>query len=346
MLLTKKSIPTLKNLLFHTMSVLCFVIYETSIIIFSEQPFNTWVLLTFYLFDIGWFYTLAYLIYPSLQKHIRKAAVKVLIGFCAITIFASFLLLMNLVILWVHTGNADALITKFLIFRSIWRGVYISIIALCFWYYKDRIAKAKDLQIQTELRLEAEKQQLELENAYLRSQVNPHLLFNSLTYLYKEALINLPNASKPVMLIAEMMDYALQPGSNGKATLREEADHIQRLVTLYKLLGTRTQQIHYTHNFENPDLLVPPLIFNHFVENLLKHGILNDESNPAIIDLTEKNNVVELYTCNKIKPVTRTGHGQGLSNTEARLKKHFAGKYELHTKTEDQLYITRLKLYL
>lgn len=327
-------------------SIICFVIYETSIVVFSKQPFNARVLLTFYLLDIAWFYTLVYLIYPSLQKLVRQNFVKILIGSSSIILFALLLLLANQVTVWIYTGIADTQITEFLIFRSIWRGVYISMIALCFWYYKDRIARARDLQIQTELRFEAEKRQLELENYYLRSQVNPHLLFNSLTYLYKEALINLPNASQPVMLIAEMMDYALKPGANGKATLREEADHIQRLVTLYKLLGARTRQVHYNHNLEHPDLLVPPLIFNHFVENVLKHGVLDDENHPAIIELNEKDGVVELLTRNNIKPGINDGHGQGLVNTEARLNKHFLGKYHLHTQTEAEQYITHLKLYL
>lgn len=336
----------LRSILLHTTSVLCFVMYETSIVIFSKQPFNGWVLSLFYILDVAWFYLLAYRIYPYLQLLTRSNFIRTTLGVLALSMFALILLLANQISIWIYTGQANLAITDFLIFRSIWRGVYISLIALCFWYHRDRISKAQELQLQTELRFEAERRQLELENAYLRSQVNPHLLFNSLTYLYKEALINLPNASQPVMLIAEMMDYALNPGINGKATIQEEAKHIDRLVRLYQLLGDRAGSIRFNSAIENTDLLIPPLIFNHFVENVLKYGVLNDIQNPATIELKERDRVVELTTINQIKEGSQPGHGQGLNNTQARLNKHYPGRHNLQIDHIGLDYITRLQIEL
>ncbi|ULT39958.1 histidine kinase [Niabella defluvii] len=334
-------------MLLHIAGVVCFIVYETAVIVFIKQPFNIVVLLTHYAVDVGWFYLLMFRFFPDISKKKTGLYVKIALYLLCLACFVATLISANQILDWAYKGISEFSISEVLLFRSLWRAIYISIIALCFWYARDRIKKAKELQLQTKLRYNAEKKTLEVENAYLRSQVNPHLLFNSLTYLYKEMLIKLPDASKPVMLLAEMMDYALKPGQpNGMTKLEDEAAHIRRLIAFYQLTDSRAAYLYFHCDIEDANFEVPPLIFNHFIENVLKYGVLDDEARAAVIELNATESIIQFKTRNKVKTAAGKGHQSGLANTQARLEKHYPGKHTLTITAHNDEYLVELILII
>jgi two-component system, LytTR family, sensor kinase len=187
-------------------------------------------------------------------------------------------------------------------------------------------------QNQTQRELETRTMQTELN--FLKSQINPHFLFNTLNSLYALTLRKSDDAPDVVIKLSEMMRYMLYECNEQQVYLSKEINYISNYLDLERLRHKKTD-IRFDVVGEAGDLKIAPLIFIAFIENAFKHGASNHLSGGFVhIHLHIEQNEVNLYVENakpESQPVLnhkRSG-GIGLVNVKRRLDIIYPDNYHL-----------------
>lgn len=196
---------------------------------------------------------------------------------------------------------------------------------------------------------ETEKQNLAIELAMLRAQVNPHFLFNTLNNI-KSLVKSLP--SKAVYSIEKLngiMNYMLYESSLETVPFEKEIAYIKDYIELERIRYSSPEYISFTVNGDYSGVKIPPLIFMPFIENAFKHGNKLKEPPGIRISIGINNNEVNFFTKNYVKDNTETrikNSGFGLKNIRRRLSLLFGSNYELKIFNENKEFSVNLKLML
>ncbi|MCR4860036.1 MAG: histidine kinase [Bacteroidales bacterium] len=177
---------------------------------------------------------------------------------------------------------------------------------------------------------EMEKAKAEAELASLKSQVNPHFLFNTLNNIYSLIQINPDVAQGAVHDLSGMMRYVLYDSNDNLVPLSKEVTFLQDYIELMRLRLAPNISLDVELP-ENPsNRKIAPLLFIPLVENAFKHGIDDTEASSIRICLEENADNVTLRTGNTSFPKSdgdRSGSGIGIANLEKRLEMLYPGKY-------------------
>ena len=166
------------------------------------------------------------------------------------------------------------------------------------------------------------------ELSFLRSQVNPHFLFNSLNSVYNRIRKKDPQGGEYVMALADLMQYALQPlAATDEVPLESELEHIGNYIKLQKL--RYSADVDFKLFKDDRELKIIPLLLITLIENVFQHGEFTDERYPNRIEINISGGKLTLLTHNRVRPDHRPGHGLGLVNTRKRLQHHYPGHYIL-----------------
>ena len=189
--------------------------------------------------------------------------------------------------------------------------------------------------------LEAEKQRAEM--AFLRSQLNPHFLFNTLNNIIELMHKDVNKAEDFVVKLSVILRTALQGQGVSKITLDEELNLIKNYVELQSLRLSSNNKVKFEVSGNTAGLNIEPLLLINFIENVFKHG-LSDTENELIIRIHAGGGRLELYTENNISRAGRPGLGKGigLDNVKKRLEIAYRNKYRLQL----QEHHSRFKLNL
>lgn len=191
-------------------------------------------------------------------------------------------------------------------------------------------------------RLELEISKAKLSN--LRNQINPHFLYNTLSYMYAQARPVSENLSKSILLLSEMMRYSLDNTQNNtEVPLELEIDYIQNYVEIHSL---RFEKDFYV-NFEIEGIIknekILPMVLINYVENAIKHGITNDIKNPINISLkVSEENIIFETTNKKQKGHKDFSSGIGLANTQNRLRLYYKQDFNLEVEDENKIFKVNL----
>jgi hypothetical protein len=199
---------------------------------------------------------------------------------------------------------------------------------------------------------ELQNETLQSELRFLKSQINPHFLFNTLNSLYALTLKKSDNAPDIVLKLSEMMRYMLYDCNEKLVPLSREVAYIRNYLDLEKLRQARHLDIRFNVKGHISDQKIAPLMFIPFIENCFKHGVGHHvEKGFVYIDLEVVDNQMDLRIENS-KPVSlpkqtlaRSG-GIGLVNVRRRLDLLYAGNYSLDIVDSPDSYCVYLKLYL
>ncbi|MBZ9731443.1 histidine kinase [Salegentibacter sp. JZCK2] len=184
--------------------------------------------------------------------------------------------------------------------------------------------------------------QLESEIKYLRAQVHPHFLFNTLNNLYALTLKNSKKAGEVVLKLSEMLDYFLYEGNQWKVSLEKELELLGNYISLEKIrYGDRLEVTFQTEGtIEGQN--IPPLLLLPFVENSFKHGASQLQSFVWIKIRTKvENNVLHFHVSNKRKKINKMENkkkGLGLNNVEKRLDLLYKGHYSLKINDQEDFF--------
>jgi two-component system, LytTR family, sensor kinase len=191
----------------------------------------------------------------------------------------------------------------------------------------------KNLYLHQQQNQALEKEKLEAELKFLKSQINPHFLFNTLNNLYALTLKKSDKAPDVVIKLSEMLDYMLYNSNEKEVKLTEEIKLIENYLELEKIrYGDRLKQ-----NIEikgsDGGKYIAPLIILPFIENSFKHGVSSAIHNPFVdISLQISDKCLELSVKNSFNEQTvkeNYSEGIGLKNVIRRLELLYPNRHEL-----------------
>lgn len=139
--------------------------------------------------------------------------------------------------------------------------------------------------------VELQKEKTKAELKYLKGQINPHFLFNTLNNIYSLARKGSPQTAEAVMKLSTLMRFMLYEASHASILLVEELTLIQDYIELEKLRYGDRLRIQYEESIDDPAQQIAPLLIIHFVENAFKHGASESRNDAAItikISLSKK----------------------------------------------------------
>jgi len=168
----------------------------------------------------------------------------------------------------------------------------------------------------------------------LKSQVNPHFLFNSLNNIYSLALDNSPETSKMILNLSDFYRYILYDTGQDRIELGKEIMFLKKYIEVQKLRFENHEKIKFKVGGNTDDLWVSPLIFFPLIENAFKHGTVeNKESDSIEISISVTQNSVGISVLNTIPHLkemdVKESSGIGLDNVRRRLELEYPEKHSL-----------------
>ena len=211
---------------------------------------------------------------------------------------------------------------------------------------------AADWTRNTRERQALEAQHLQSELRFLRSQVNPHFLFNTLNSLYALTLKKSDRAPATVLKLSDMMRYMLYESNARLVLLQQEVDYVRNYLDLEQLRHGEHADIRFDIDGEIDGQRIAPMLFITFVENAFKHGFARvlEGAFVHIILLIEDQEV--RFHIENAKPTLlpddeeRGPGGIGLINVQRRLDLLYDQRYELHSLETEDTYSVDLYLNL
>jgi sensor histidine kinase YesM len=190
----------------------------------------------------------------------------------------------------------------------------------------------------------------ESELQFLKSQINPHFLFNNLNNLYSYSLDNSPKTSSIILELSSVLRYMLYDCQENFVSLAKEVKHLHNFTALYELQIENRGQICFHQQINSSRHQIAPLILIIFIENAFKYSTDNQIDNIIIdisIDVTE-NGLLTFYCENNYIPrkeASTNAKGIGLKNVKKRLNLLYPKKHKL-TITDNNKYVVQLSMQL
>jgi len=187
------------------------------------------------------------------------------------------------------------------------------------WFAADRIQRS----------LESERREMELQ--FLKSQLNPHFLFNSLNNIYSLAYQKSDKTADAIMKLSEIMRYMIYESNTPTVALSKEVDYLKNYIDLQKIRFKDGAFVEIILNGEIDDQKIVPLMLISFVENAFKHGVVNDPAEPVKIEIIANQKILHFSVINKKNNQNKDAQGGvGLVNVERRLQLIYPDRYKLN----------------
>ena len=199
-------------------------------------------------------------------------------------------------------------------------------------------------------RQELERVHAEAELQNLKSQLNPHFLFNTLNNIYSLIGLDAARAQQSVHELSRMLRYVLYDSSRPLVPLREEMDFLRNYVELMRLRVPRQVDVRVSLPDAPPAVQVAPLLFISLLENAFKHGVSSDGPSYVHISIEEDGSRLTCRIENSLFPKAegqdRSGSGIGLKNLERRLELIYPGRHTFQHGAVGSAYMSYLEVDL
>lgn len=194
-----------------------------------------------------------------------------------------------------------------------------------------------------------QKEKMGAEISYLRAQINPHFLFNTLNSIYSMAIAKSDNTPTAVVKLSAMMRYAITEAHRDFVPLEKEIEYISDYVDLQKFRLGNTVKLSHRVTGNASGKMIAPLILISIVENAFKYGVNPEENSSILVDLTvHEYFLVFLVRNNKVRTNLDSNEksGIGIENTKSRLNLLYPGKYKFEITENPVDYSVLLTLQL
>lgn len=350
-LLFRKSL--LKTIVNHSIWWMAFVIYELFIFYYTSGsigyiPKN----LLYYAINITLFYSHYYILNITLSGTTRK--------YIHLTIYIiaemTFFLLIKVAADVYFTDFSKITLTKWHIVKGmaaldLYRIIFFAGLSSLYWtalnisrFEKKAIeAEVKQLTVARD-KLVIEANLARSQNALLRQQINPHLLFNSLNFIHSTVHKVSEEAAENVILLAEIMRFSIErPGDDDKILLEDEVEQLRNLIRINQVRFEWMTAVDFQVTGETTGCRIIPLVLMTLAENVFKHGDLTVY--PAVIILhVDKTGRLRFYTKNRVKAQTPFPRlrSTGLENIGIRLDFAYGNAYRLNLTENDNFFEAEL----
>ncbi|WP_461586895.1 sensor histidine kinase [Winogradskyella sp.] len=235
-----------------------------------------------------------------------------------------------------YKGNVSA---SYYILDNLYYTIQYVILGIIFYFWQ--YSKYNE---QRSNQLLIENQQMELD--LLRSQTNPHFLFNTLNNIYALVNIDTDKALSAIEKLSLLLRYSLYK-TKANVTLEDEITQIKNFIDLESIRHPKKPQVKLDLKGDISNLKIPQFILLPFVENAVKHGNLQSETTPVTIKISIVENLLQYEVINEIeqKQKDKIG-GLGLENLRKRLELLFPKRHSFECKAENGIFISKLKIPL
>ena len=206
------------------------------------------------------------------------------------------------------------------------------------------------LETQKELEI-VKRERVESELSALKSNINPHFLFNNLNSLYALARKNAEETPDYILKLSELMRYMIYETQGKLVLLEKEISYITNYLDLQKLRCQSDTSIHYKIEGEINSQQIAPFLLIPFIENCFKHGGMNQsDSNFIDLEIQIESDRIKMNLKNSIptkpnKQINNEG-GFGIENVKKRLNSHYQNKHELNLEFKQEQFNVNLNLNL
>ena len=227
-----------------------------------------------------------------------------------------------------------------------------SVINISLWVLLITMCKILAEWIQTQRQIESlEKERVKGELDYLKAQINPHALFNSLNTIYGHIDKSNQVARNTLLQFSELLKYQLYDCGAEKVNLEEEMDYIRNYVAFQRLRKDEKLMVNFKIEYIDHRLKIAPLLLIVLIENAFKFvSNFTDKENKICIRIYTKSNILYCSFINTIElPLagcTKNSNGIGISNLKRRLELLYNNKFELTTNFDNAFYETHLNIDL
>jgi two-component system LytT family sensor kinase len=196
-----------------------------------------------------------------------------------------------------------------------------------------------------------EKDRVKHELDFLKAQINPHALFNSLNSIYGHIDKGNQTARNILLQFSGLLRYQLYDCSEDKVSMEKEIDYIRNYVAFQQLRKDENLVVDIDTCIAPGDYKIAPLLLVTLIENAFKFvSSFADKPNSIAIKITVKDNVFSFHICNTTELVQRRSHpgtgGIGLVNLKRRLELLYPNKYKLNCDQQDGYYEANLEIEL
>ena len=190
-----------------------------------------------------------------------------------------------------------------------------------------------------------ENQKLATELAFLKSQVNPHFLFNTLNNIYSLAYKQSPETPDAIMKLSLLMRYMLYESNDNLVSLQKEVEHLQNFIDLQKLRLREQTIIKFRTEGDLESKQIAPMLLMTLVENAFKHGLVSKNEIGISLDLKVTDQELLFSTVNNTSSHKKGAFGGiGLENMKQRLHLLYPGRHKLTFEERDGTFYASLKL--
>lgn len=287
----------------------------------------------------GIFYTNYFLILPPLFSkrkffYIPLYWIAAIIGFTMLRYFIEEVLFVKLF----NTRNyAEETTAAYYVYDNYFFLLNQLIIGTIFWTANHLLKNEKEKQVLLQEKVAAE-------TAFLKSQVNPHFLFNTLNNIYSLVYQKSDQALPAILKLSELMRYNMKDSQTDFIDLSKEIEYIKSFIHL-QTLRIKNAQVDFTIAEGTDSIKIAPLLLIPFVENSFKHGVTDDPAKPFSIHLSVEDKGIKFTTKNFIRQGNKDeSSGVGLQNLQHRLQLIYPGKHRLTINNSNNQYICALEI--
>lgn len=331
----------------HLICWVAYIAYEIIVAGMLSKTFHHfYIYLFYYLLNVSLFYIHAFLVMPysfaNYPTSLLRLPVLLLIQ---LTIYVSFYILISHLLDQLHARKVPMVINSTFFASSIWRAILFLLYATGYFFLMRYITKTKE-QAQHLLDIERMKTTMaQLERDYLRAQIKPHLLFNTLNFVKYAAKHQPEKSDEAIIRLAEILDFSISRSTDGMIPISMELKQIKNIIGLNQLRFEGKLNIDLEVQLGSDQIRILPLILLTLVENIFKHGNLSDNDHPAHICITDKDNHLMMTTRNlssnnSLPESTHTG----LDNINRRLQQQYGDNFIFLYGKEGRFYNTELHM--
>lgn len=181
----------------------------------------------------------------------------------------------------------------------------------------------------------------------LKSQIQPHFLFNTLNSIYSLALTNHEQTADKVFKLSKFLRYVIQEAEHDRVEIIKEVEYIIDYIDLQKSRYRDILKVDFEYELQNDNLKIAPLLLFSFIENAFHYGINPNAKSRIQIRLESSDKTVFMKVYNKKLNKTRTdGTGIGMTNSQKRMELLYPGKHTLDIKESTEDFEVLLKIEL
>lgn len=216
------------------------------------------------------------------------------------------------------------------------------------WSLSTAIQIIRQWRITEKRAVQAEADKANAELSFLKAQINPHFLFNTLNNIYSLAVTGSKQTPEAIMKLSNIMRYMTDEAAQNYVSLEDEISCISDYIDLQRIRLNTQASINFSVGGDATGKQIAPLVLMTFIENVFKYGISSHEPWDILIKIFIDKHTVDFFCQNKIfsgkQDKDRTGIG--INNTRQRLDFLYPSRYVLDIISKDDLYTVHLSLIL